>query len=85
MLNYKHQIFIQTKYFAETNTRHYPMVKAIDTSSGESVIIFWNYNISKLENHLKAAEALYLKLKMNISNIYYSENKKHKGHVITAS
>jgi len=56
------------------------MVKAIDTSSGESVIIFWNYNISKLENHLKAAEALYLKLKINVSNIYYSENKKYKGY-----
>jgi hypothetical protein len=58
---YNYQPFIRTGYFGMTEHRP-TRVKAVNVTSGESVMVSWDYNLDVLGNHLAAAMALYEKL-----------------------
>ncbi len=58
---YNYQPFIRTGYFGMTEHRP-TRVKAVNVTSGESVIVSWDYNLDVLSNHHAAAMALYDKI-----------------------
>lgn len=58
---YNYQPFIRTGYIGMTEHRP-SRVKAVNVTSGESVMCSWDHNLDQLGNHLAAAMSLYEKL-----------------------
>lgn len=83
-IDYSYQPFIVTKWLGQTDKRP-SRVKATNLTSGAYVVISWDYAFDAPQNHMRAAQALYRKLGLDLPKAFIACGTKNSdGYILTA-
>jgi len=83
-IEYAYQPFVQTKWLGQTDKRP-ARVKATNLTSGEYVVVSWEYGLDVVQNHLQAAQALYRKIGQDMPHAFIAcGTKDSSGYILTA-